>query len=201
MSIIPNNLGSERSVEIPFTVYAINKYSKEGNLILDVGGVPTNNDTYTPIILAAKETKANYKVSDFRGGDYHGDFVKYPFENTLFDIIMFISSLEHFPQCTESDKVYRDKEDIRGFKKALQILKFNGIIILTVPFGRHIWQPYHQNYNMDGIRELTSGSTIEESYVYKLKNNEWVLTDPSLMGDVIYDSKANGVGCFILRKN
>jgi len=42
-------------------------------------------------------------------------------------------------------------------EKALSILNEKGKIILTVPFGKHVWQPYHQNYNWNGILELSRG--------------------------------------------
>ena len=120
-----------------------------------------------------------------------------------------MSSLEHFSQCTESDVIYRDKYDIKGFQKALQVLNPNGLIFLTVPFGKHRWQNFHQNYNWDGILELTKGSTIVESYTYRLHNEQvsgphnglWILEDPKTMEDVLYEDRAFGVGCFVLRKD
>ena len=58
---------------------------------------------------------------------------------------MFLSSIEHFAQCTESDCQYRPEEDIKGFKRAVSILNTNGKILLTVPFGKEQWQPYSFN--------------------------------------------------------
>jgi len=201
MNIILNNLGSERSVEIPFTTLSLEKYYKPGGIVLDVGGIPTNNQINAPIFDIVKKLGIDYRISDFRGGHYPGDFVTYNFQDKLFDIIMFISSLEHFPQCTEGDLIYRPNEDRKGYLKALSILKPNGKIILTVPFGKCIWQKYHQNYNKSAILNLTEGSKIIEAWTYRLtENNTWELTDPLMMEEILYTDKAHGVGCFVMEK-
>ena len=96
--------------------------------------------------------------------------------------------------------MFREGYDRKGYEKALSILNDGGYIFLTVPFGKHVWQPYHQNYNWQGILDLTKGSKIIESYTYRLINEEWVITDPNEMEDVLYTDRAFGVGCFILQK-
>ena len=151
-----------------------------------------------------KENKIDYRISDFRGGHYPGDFVEYNFGDEKFDMGVFLSSLEHFPKCTESDSQWREGYDRKGYEKALSILKDNGYIFLTVPFGKHRWQPngFHQNYNWQGILNLTEGSKIIESHTYTLNEEdyEWVKTDPHSMEEVLYTDKAYGVGLFILQK-
>jgi hypothetical protein len=172
-----NMLGSERTVEIQFVVEKLNQLSNENNNLkmLDVGGVPSTISEFQPVVDSIRNNNINYKVADFRGGDYVGDFVTIDIPEQ-FDACMFLSSLEHFPQCTEGDMQYRDKEDVKGFKKSLSILKENGYVILTVPFGEYIWQPYHQNYDYNGLLELTKGSSIKEQYFYRLEGSEWLLT-------------------------
>jgi|3_EtaG_2_1085321.scaffolds.fasta_scaffold44562_2 SAM-dependent methyltransferase len=201
--LIENIKGSERSVEIPFTCESILEFCRRDDLVLEVGGVPTTDSDYIPIREALGDVGCNYEICDFRGGKYKGDFVTYDFGDTKFDVIMFISSLEHFPQCTEGDMQFRESEDRRGFQKALDILNPKGKIILTVPFGKPVWQKYHQNYNMEKIKDLTEGSSIIKSFTYKLddQNQTWVVEDPLNMEEVLYTTKAYGVGCFILEKN
>jgi len=208
-----NTLGSERTVEIEFITKAIKKYypqSPLGNksIVLDVGGIPSDADKMRSFYSFIDENKIDYRISDFRGGDYRGDFVSYDFKEQKFDMIMFLSSLEHFPQCTEGDRVFRSAEDIRGFQKALQILNSGGYILLTVPFGKQRWQKFHQNYSWAGIQELTAGSKIIESYTYRLVGSSadtfisgvWTLEDPLKMEDIIYTDRAYGAGCFVLQK-
>ncbi len=204
----PNALGSERTVELVFVEEMLLKYHSKGDTVLDVGGTPSDPHHFTSLYKAIKDNEINYKVSDFRGGDYTGDFVSCDFKKDKFELIIFLSSLEHFPQCTESDKIYRDGEDKKGYEKALSILEDDGVILLTVPFGKHRWQEYHQNYDFQGILNLTEGSSIIESFTYRLQDNSkdkmsghWKLADPLSMGDIIYTDRAHGVGCFVLRKD
>jgi hypothetical protein len=199
---IENYLNSERSVETIFVKECVEKLYFEGIKILDVGGIPTNINHLADFYKVIKDKKIDYKVCDFRPCDFQGDFVKINFDGEKFDLIIFLSSLEHFPQCTESDVIFRENYDKQGYEKALSLLNDGGKIILTVPFGKHVWQNYHQNYNYDGILKLTRGSEIIEIYTYRLFENQntWQLDDPLKMEDIIYTDKAFGVGCFILEK-
>ena len=87
----------------------------------------------------------------------------------------------------------------------LSILKDKGKIILTVPFGKPVWQHYHQNYNWEKLLELTKGSTIIEKQTFTLRDQNkpfyWEQTEPEDMEDIIYDDRAHGVGCFVMQKN
>jgi len=148
----------------------------------------------------------DYRVCDFRGGQYTGDFLQINFEDTKFDAAIFLSSIEHFPQCTESDLVFRAGYDRKGYEKALELLNPGGYIFLTVPMGKHVWQNYHQNYNYQGILDLTADSTIIEEFVYVLDipNETWNLQSKPYDIDHIlytnYDRGAECVGCFVLQK-
>jgi hypothetical protein len=196
-----NIFNSERSVETLFIVEMLNKYTKKKSVVLDVGGIPTSHFYSQPITEWINNHKeVIYKICDFRGGEYQGDFLTLDIKEK-FDIIMFISSLEHFPECTEDPNMkHVDGKDIDGFKKSLSLLKNKGLIFLTVPFGKHLWQEYHQNYDWNGILKLTEGSKIIESFTYKLENNQWVIEDPKNMEHILYTDKAFGVGCFVLQK-
>jgi hypothetical protein len=212
-NVIENDRGSERSVEVPFMEQALRRYVGLGSKVLDVGGVPTHYTDYVEIANVIGQLNCNYQISDFRSGSlvdnhglafdidvkYPGDFVDIDFGDSTFDVILFLSSLEHFPQCSEGDLVYREGQDRLGYEKALSLLDDHGKIIITVPFGKPVWQQYQQNYNMEKFLQLTAGSTILESYVYSLQPNEtWVKTDPKDMEEVLYTTKAYGVGCFVL---
>lgn len=199
-SRIFNSFNSERIVEVLFICEMLEKYFPNKKL-LDVGGIPTNHSFNSSIYETIKTLNIQHDIVDFRGGKYKGDFVTISI-NELYDVVMFLSSLEHFPQCTEGDLVYRENEDRKGYLKALNILNEKGKIILTIPFGKNVWQPYHQNYDMSAILKLTEGSKILEVFTYKLsQDNYWELTAPNLMEEILYTDKAYGVGCFLLEKN
>jgi hypothetical protein len=62
---------------------------------------------------------------------------------------------------------------------------------------------------MNGILDLTEGSTIIEQHTYSLFNEiqggpregAWIKTKPDEMMDILYTDRAFGVGCFVLQKN
>lgn len=196
-NIINNKYSSERSVEIPFLERCLNE-NPETN-ILDVGGMPTDEECYEEITEAIENNHIVLEIADLRGGNYVGNFVDMKFDKE-FDSVIFLSSLEHFPQCTEGDMVYRENEDKKGFQKAIEVLKPGGKIFLTVPFGKAIWQPYHQNYDMERIRFISNGIEMIKSYTYKYIRDDWILCEPDTFGDIYYTNRAYGVGCFVFQK-
>lgn len=205
-NILDNVLGTERTVEVKFLSEIIPAYCANGERIIDVGGIPSRDLDMAGYYEKIRENQYDYRISDFRGGDYPGDFVTYDFSDTVFDSLIFLSSLEHFPQCTESDKVFRSGYDRLGFLKAMDILKPGGFIFLTVPMGKHVWQNYHQNYNWEGILKLTKGSLILEHYIYTLnpEKTTWTrATEPYDIDHILYtdyDRGAECVGCFVIQK-
>lgn len=206
---LENILGTERTVEVQFINEIVQKYIPEGGMIIDIGGKPSRDHEMTEFYNTVDNKVYDYRVCDFRGGRYHGDFLQIDFGDTKFDAGIFLSSIEHFPQCTESDLVYREGYDRKGYLKALDLLNPGGYIFLTVPMGKHVWQNYHQNYNWNGILELTAGSKILEHYVYTLNTEKTVWSiadmesDPTSIDNILYtdyDKGAECVGCFVLQK-
>lgn len=192
---------SERVVEVDFIIESYEKYYKEGNKILDIGGIPSRDYENKPIVDVIKKTKSEYYISDFRGGDFKGNFNTYDFGDNKFDVEIFLSSLEHFPQCTEGDMIFREKEDKKGFEKALSLLNDGGVIFLTVPYGIDEWYPYHQSYDSKTILELTEGSKIIENFIYVYDGNEWVLRTLKQVNEMKIDNKVVlCVGCFVCSK-
>lgn len=208
----PNITNSERIVETCFVIEMLkNLYGQTSALsVLDVGGVPSEYFYNYPIYKSVSNMPGiNYKISDFRPGNiqdnsgvqmqlpvtYQGDFVSMHIPEK-FDVIIFLSSLEHFPQCTESDRLFRDGEDRKGFEKALSLLNPGGNIILTIPFGLPKFENYQQNYDLDLVTTLVDGSDILESYTYELVDDVWCINAPEALGQL----DPYGVGCFLLEK-
>lgn len=212
MDLVYNESNGERAVELKFICEMLEKYNTAGDDILDVGGIPTDIEANRVIDNIVKRKNLNYKICDFRDHQrdhkgvtsttelYKGDFVTLPIEQK-FNTIIFLSSLEHFALCTEGDMNYKEDEDIKGFQKAIYLLKEGGKIFLTVPFGEPIWQPYHQNYDMLRIKKMSKGTKIQEQFIYKLcYDNQWILTKPENMKKIYYTNKCFGVGCFVFTK-
>lgn len=203
---LDNILGTERTVEVQFMNEIVQKYMRSGCMIIDIGGKPSRDHEMREFYNTVDNNSYDYRVCDFRGGEYPGDFLQIDFKDTKFDAAIFLSSIEHFPQCTESDLVYREGYDKKGYQKALELLNPGGYIFLTVPMGKHVWQNYHQNYNYEGILNLTEGSKMIEEFVYVLDipTETWNLqTKPYKIDHILYtnyDRGAECVGCFVLQK-
>ena len=208
----PNIFKGERLVEVCFAVEMLEKFAAEkpqGFSVLDVGGVPSEYCQNYAIYKTLSSMNVDYKISDFRAGAiqdnvgfqmnlpvaYQGDFVTMSIDDE-FDTIFFLSSLEHFPQCTESDRVFREGEDRKGFEKALSLLAPSGRIVLTVPFGEPKFEDYQQIYNLDLISTLVEGTEILEHHTYGLVDNVWVKDTAENLSSL----DPFGVGCFLLEK-
>lgn len=191
----------ERLVEVEFIHEMLNKYGKQNEIVLDVGGIPTQEGGNNKYIGLLNGKEMEYHVCDFRGGDYTGNFVTLPI-GEKFNYIVFLSSLEHFSQCTEGVMIYREDEDIRGMEKAISLLDKGGKIFLTVPFGKEYWQPYHQNYGMNRINKFRDlGLKIVEQYIYRLCfDYKWMLANVDDMNHIYYTNKCFGLGCFCFEK-
>jgi len=194
---------SERVVEANFIIEMFNKYFNPGDVVLDIGGIPSRHYENKPILENISRAGAQYYVADFRGGDFQGDFVTYDFGERKFDINIFLSSLEHFPQCTEGDMKFREKEDVKGFQKALSITNTDGKIFLTVPYGVDAWYNYHQSYDDNTILDLTEGSTIIEEFIYMVNDEQkWELKlADEVNGVTIDNTRVTCVGCFVCQKD
>ena len=199
----------ERSVELPFAEFFVDccddmdsHVTDHKFNILDVGGVPSDDSVYYRYKENAKKRGFGYHVCDFRNHgytDYMGDFVTLDFGGANFDAILFLSSIEHFAQCTEGDMRYRDGYDRVAFLKAMSLIrKPYGIIGITVPFNQQYWCPYHQNYDFKGIMELSAGTKIKHGFIYKNVGDLWVRTNVWDVSGLRYgDGKATSVGMFI----
>lgn len=203
---IDNTLKTERTIEVRFINELVRQYMPNNSLLIDIGGKPSRDHEMNDFYNTVTEKNYDYRICDFRGGYYPGDFLQIDFGDTKFNAAIFLSSIEHFPQCTESDLVFRDGYDRKGYEKALELLVPGGYIFLTVPMGKHVWQNYHQNYNYEGILNLTSGSDIINEFIYVLDipTETWNLqTKPYSIDHILYtnyDRGAECVGCFVLRK-
>jgi hypothetical protein len=108
--------------------------------------------------------------------------------------------LEHFVSCTEGDLVFRVDEDKKGFQKALSLLDSGGEIYLTVPVGKPQFVPHHMSYDANRISFISDGAILEESLIYILKENNWVLSDFSEVGEILNPGPINAVGLFKFSK-
>lgn len=102
-----------------------------------------------------------------------GDIRKTDFKDGYFDRIVSISTIEHLGIETR----YGSYADINADRKALlemkRILKDNGKIILTVPFGKAGINSVQRTYDLRGIKKLTRGFKILKMEFAKDFGGNW----------------------------
>jgi len=169
---------TDRYIELPF---AVRNLPKPPARVLDVGCA----GSFFSLILAGfgYDTFAidirKYAIINritYKNFNYCNEsIIKTGFSDNYFDAITSISTVEHIGLSGR----YGIAEDESGDRAALEemkrILKTNGTIILTVPFGRaKTIKPFSRIYDGNRIRQLIGALKIEiEEYYMQDPNNDW----------------------------
>lgn len=177
MSLFPEYFAKEplsptdRYIEYPFV---IKNLPKPPARILDVGCA----GTFFPLLLAAfgYETYAvDIRVYSIINRIEHKNFkfvqediAKTSFKNDYFDAITAVSIIEHIGLSGR----YGSKEDLSGDKSAIEemkrIIKPEGEILLTVPFGKpRIFRPFQKVYDPESLRQTLGNLKVELQEYYK----------------------------------
>ncbi len=132
------------------------------------------------------DKKISYLFTDLR---------ELPFSDNHFDIVTCISTLEHIGM--DNTMIYTDNHKYRENKskdylkvilELKRVLKSNGILFLTVPFGRYQNFQFFQQFNqemVDKILRVFGGKRQFISY-YKYSNNGWNISKSEDCKDVEY---------------
>ncbi len=105
-----------------------------------------------------------------------------PFKDKFFDVVTCISALEHYGLVEtpyNSDTIYDPKAPFTAMKEMARVLKDDGIIILTLPFGcteLESWLKWVRFYKFDMIKKLinTANLNIFKKQIKACINNLWV---------------------------
>jgi hypothetical protein len=147
---------ADRHYEYAFTIEKFREYDIRNKDVLDVG----SSGSVLPPILAAlgnhvvcayvREWPMMWPNLEF----VRGDLLESDHSFGCFDVITCISTIEHFGLGRYGDKENVDG-DIEGMTLLKRYLKPNGLMILTVPFGRPaIAFPAHRIYNRSRFSRL-----------------------------------------------
>ena len=169
-----------RYLEYPFVLR--NLELEGGRKILDVGCVGSP----FPIILASLGYRTyGIDIREYRLQYPNFHFIKEDIRHTsfpdyFFERITAVSTIEHIGIAGR----YGSDEDSDGDKKAVKemrrILKRNGKIFITVPYGEaKIIRPFHRVYDQKLLQELLHGLIVEKEEYYIKKNNTWLSTSKS----------------------
>jgi SAM-dependent methyltransferase len=192
---------NERIVEIPFAIACLNNLPK-GQKILDLGC------TESTFPLQAATLGYNVTGFDFRKYPYahpnlqfvQGDILKLPFSDEEFDAVFCISTIEHIGLGSYADPKDQGQADQKAVKEAARVLKKNGTLVLTVPYGILIPNDHHRVYNQNSLSGLLNGFKIQEQRyfinerkVHGARNNFWQEVKESGAAKISSDGSANGV--------
>lgn len=154
---------TERSIEIPFV---LDNMPEPPAKLLDVS---CSESTFL-----LEMDKLGFDAYGIDVNDYsvpYGKFVKadarsIPFEDKSFDVVTCISALEHYGLVEtpyHSDTVYDPEAPFKAMKEMKRVLKDDGTIILTLPFGyteNEDWLKWVRFYNSDMIKQLVDSANL-----------------------------------------
>jgi len=198
---------TERAVEIP---WALSRYNG-GARILEVGcSFAYENPEYVAGLkaLGAQELHGIdissvpapdfiKRTADIRDSGYPAEF---------FDMIFCISTLEHVGRDNvrhyqpEKELSATSEPDREALMEMLRILKPDGTLVVTVPFGKFEDHGWFINYDAKNIERIFHGVPFAEELYFAFTEGGWVPCAPEALAEAGYQSNhapaAAGVACF-----
>lgn len=198
---------TERCIEIPWSMSCYNGAKR----VLDIG-YANAEERYLKEIFKLKIPELyglDMVKRDIKGIiGCQGDIRKTSFENNFFDFIFCISTIEHIGMDNSiyfEDTEYSSYGDFEAIKEMARILKKNGEIVLTVPYGKFNDYKWFIHYDEQRWRDLIKQSKCKVVYEdYFLYDEGWNKVDKNVLKNVLYKDNnapaAAGLACCLLRK-
>jgi SAM-dependent methyltransferase len=188
---LPKNYGmylDERIIEYPWLLSQINSNKKT---ILDAGSIlnfpniirlPIFSNFKIDIVTLHPEsfTEKNSRIS------YLYEDIRYlPQKNDYYDEIYCISTLEHIGMDNSiytNDQNFIEKKSsdyLLAIDELKRVLKPNGNLIITVPYGLNKNFGYFQQFNSNMISELINrfSPMYKDEVYFKYSDNQWNFSD------------------------
>ena len=96
----------------------------------------------------------NYPFSHPNFRFIKGDFNQIKLPKKFFDVVISVSTLEHFGIKHYGQKVEDPDADRKAVKKIHEVLKKDGTLLLTFPFGKRCRTSWYRVYNMEDVNRL-----------------------------------------------
>lgn len=156
---------NERIAEIPFCMMALAEL-RPGSKVLDIGSA----ESLLPLSLAS--LGFHVEVCEPRGYRFGHplinvlkvDALDYVSHDQTLDAVILISTLEHVGLGFYGDEV-RENGDLALIAHITPMVRPNGLLIVTVPFGQRKVNEKERTYSSDDLRLLLEGWKVEEQQV------------------------------------
>jgi len=198
---IKKALLNERIIEIPFVIDALAGMAKTSK-VLDLGCM----ESVLPMFMAG----LGFQVTgfDFRQYPYNvpnfkfvqGSILDLPFENGAYDVVTCVSTIEHIGIGFYSDPKDNLSADVKGMLEIKRVLRPEGRLILTVPFGKAFVNDQQRVYDQQGLDKLLVGFSVNTIKFFKNTqavngNNFWEQIPQGQAESLSYTSGTECVCC------
>jgi len=200
-SFIKKALINERIIEIPFAIKALSQIQGESR-VLDLGCM----ESVLPLFTAGLGHKIvgfdfrsyPYRVPNFKF--VQGSILELPFKDDAFDAVTCISTIEHIGIGFYNDPKGTLSSDIKGMVEIKRVIKRDGLLVLTLPYGVEFVNNQQRIYNKAALNKLLDGFLVKEMNFFKNfqnpgKNNYWGRINQEEAGLLQYNSGTECVCC------
>jgi SAM-dependent methyltransferase len=174
----------ERVVEVP---WVLSRYGGESR-VLDIGtafgyslyvrhlqrmGIPQLHG----LDLRARRLKGIQMV--------RGDVTSLPYRDSTFDLILCVSTIEHIglnvARYGVAAPVQKESGDAIALKEMRRVLRPDGRILITVPFGKREVTDWYRQYDLSSWDLLlqAAGARKVEQELFEYRSNAWWPSDPA----------------------
>jgi len=202
--IIAPLVNTEREVEIPFV---LDNMPEPPAKLLDVS---CSYSTFVTEMDKLGFDSWGIDILDY-GTPYDkfikADARKIPFAAKSFDVVTCISALEHYGLVEtpyHSDIVYDPEAAPTAMEEMARVVKDDGIVILTLPFGyaEGEWLKWVKFYGWDMLKKLINSANLSvfKKQIKVLEDNIWKEISIEKGEKVLTTDKVNCNICLILKK-
>jgi len=185
---------SPRIVEYPWILRNIPSKGR----ILDVG----STGSQLPLMLAG----LGYEVwtIDVRKYEYDdiiddlncviGDIRETNFQDSFFDMVLAVSTIEHIGLGRYGD-LTDNEGDMNAMKEIRRIMTDEGILLMTLPYGRLSVSSLHRVYDQSSLFVLLENFNIESIEYFQKTDLFWIKSSKEQVSDVDSSISEKAIAC------
>lgn len=199
---------NERCVEIEF----IRNYYQGENTVLDFGYAFAEPRWFSMIQSLCIPNLIGLdlsppKIIDGYKDTTQGDIRKTNFKDNSFDDIFCVSILEHVGM---DNDIYKNniennpESQITAMREMYRILKPNGKLLLTLPFGKYVNYKWFIQYDLATLEHIVVNSNFKTQSIQTYKVNKfWEFCSVKSCSNILYQEsnhRAESIVCLMLSK-